>query len=735
MPRKSGPAGNSLRDVQRIEAGIVLAALAAWRLGGFCERSFSEAVDDSSDASFDKDDVEVDEEAEAFVSQFQMGQELLFVYWRDGLHGFEFHDDLVLHNQVCIEAGINTNGLIDHRNSLLAKDTQSSLFQFIRQSCLVNRFQQTWTQSGMHAKRCIDDVACDLVLIHGDSVYLSPRRQDRQGTQRKRWWYRAVMADGLSNLYQDLLNGSYDCVDRIIVNAYFQMGHGPAGFRVWWRALTGSDDTLDNAHLMRMAGRFSRRVRGYAKAHAIPVLDCAVGERKHDLAEEYRKKTSVTRGVFLILVGRARVPVWDVGRNHHLERKMSYVNHYYFHILDPDWGHLTIKMSGHPPFPAQVMLNGHEYVAGQASHAQIRFTKEQNCFTHISDPAGLAKIADTLSDESAIGRLRHVGERWIYSACLCFALDDEEILRSRFSYQFSSFQVEYSRNLIFEVGGQMEQVFQALVDRSRAPLNLQTIKTILGYKHRPKYRSRKGKSAEWEVTVETPTYDLTIFKLRCGYLTLKIYTKGERVLRIEVVAHHVRDLDCGSSLERFPRIIAELKSILERFSNALSCIDQCFIGDETLEQLPTPSQVGKATVGGVDFNKPRMRRVAEAVVSLSPSPGGFTVSALAHQVRVRSGQPEAEYGVRQAAYDLKKLRGKQIVSRVGKTRRYEAVPAGLKTVTALLVLRAKVTTPLLAATQQLQPSRGGQNPGTLDRHLEAVRVEVQGALRQLGIAA
>ena len=31
--------------------------------------------------------------------------------------------------------------------------------------------------------------------------------------------------------------------------------------------------------------------------------------------------------------------------------------------MDPQWGHLTIKMSGHPPFGAQVMLNGHEYVA------------------------------------------------------------------------------------------------------------------------------------------------------------------------------------------------------------------------------------------------------------------------------------------------------------------------------------------------------------------------------------
>ena len=30
------------------------------------------------------------------------------------------------------------------------------------------------------------------------------------------------MADRLSELYQDLLTGSYDCVDRIVLNAYFR---------------------------------------------------------------------------------------------------------------------------------------------------------------------------------------------------------------------------------------------------------------------------------------------------------------------------------------------------------------------------------------------------------------------------------------------------------------------------------------------------------------------------------
>jgi hypothetical protein len=69
------------------------------------------------------------------------------------------------------------------------------------------------------------------------------------------------MPDQLSTLYGDFLNGSYDCVDRVILNAYFTMGQSGGGLRTWWRALYGSDDNLDDNHLMRMAGRFSRRLR------------------------------------------------------------------------------------------------------------------------------------------------------------------------------------------------------------------------------------------------------------------------------------------------------------------------------------------------------------------------------------------------------------------------------------------------------------------------------------------
>ena len=549
------------------------------------------------------------------------------------------------------------------------------------------------------------------------------------------------MADELSERYGDLLDGYYDCVDRIVLNAYFQLCYSAGGFRLWWRQLMGSEEHLDTTHLMRLAGRFSRRVRGFAKAHGIPVIDCRRGARKHEIAEAYLATHAVQRGLFLILVAKAPAPVWEVQRAaasvRHLVKKTPYINQYSFHILDPEWGHLTIKISGHPPFPAQVILNGHEYVACQAAKAAIRFTKEGNCFTQISDAASLARIADTLSGPQAIGRLQSVCERWIYSSCLCFALELEEQKRSGFHYQYSNYQVEYSRNLIFSSGREMDEVFQALIDRSRVLLDIQKVKTILGSHRRPKFHWHKNNSAQWEVVVEKPAYDLTIFKLHCGKLTLKIYTKGERVLRIEVVVHNTGALHCGRSLEKFSLILMLARDILQRFMDALSCIDQCFIADSMLEELPAPSSVGKTKVGGIDLNKARMRWVVEALIALgvSPSARGFTASELARQVRLLSNQTESDYGPRRAAYDLKKLRAKNIVQRIGQTRRYESTASGLRAMVALVVLRNKAIKPLLAAAQRRRKSRGAQHPRPIDRHYETIRMAIQGVFDELGLAA
>ena len=435
------------------------------------------------------------------------------------------------------------------------------------------------------------------------------------------------MADGFSERYGDLLYGSYDCVDRIVLNAYYPLGYNPGGFRTWWRRLHGDDEQLDNAHLMRMAGRFARRVRASAAAHGIPVIDCKRGERKHEIAEEYLATHRVDRGVFLILVARAVAPVWEVTRSTggvlcNLAKKRAFVNHYSFHILDPEWGHMTIKMSGHPPFGAQVILNGHEYVAAAARAAGIGYVKEGNCFTRIADPAALAQIADTLSQPATIGRLTQVCDRWIYTACLCFGLDLAEQARCGFGYGYSVYQAEYSRNLLFTIGAQMDQVFDRVVDRTRSRLDVPILRTLFGAKQRPgrngtpdlslQARRRDRDTSVRPDPVQAPLRELDVEGLH--------QRRTRAALRGGRAQHQSAALRAGPG--QLPaRSSASSPAWSTGSPPPWTASITTFIADDLLDRLPAPAQIGATRVGGVDLNKPRIRAALSAVLALSADIG------------------------------------------------------------------------------------------------------------------
>lgn len=550
------------------------------------------------------------------------------------------------------------------------------------------------------------------------------------------------LLDEFSKGYADFLDDTYDCVDRLVLNAYFPMAGSGGGFRTWWRQIFGGDEQLDNTHLMRFAGRFSRRVRAYAEKENIPLIDCQRGQRKHEAAEPFIPKLPGFRGVFCILTGMAPAPVRNVlhaknGQPHiFVPKPYRYVKHYFFHIMDPDWGHVIIRFCPHPPFPAQIILNAHEYVAIEAQKKGIDFVKEGNCFTQFSDAAGLANVTDAMSAPSAVGCLVKVCERWIYSACLCFALTTEEQERSRFRYSFSVYQLEYSRNLLFTRGRHMEQIFDSVIDHTRAALDIKTLKTIFGFKHRPFIQKKNtGKQPRFEAQIERPVWDLTVFKVHFKRLTAKIYSKGERVLRIECIAHNTQDLRCGRVIDKFPDMVQALHAMVDRFLDVLRCVDAAFIHDDFLNQLHMPSVLSGRRVAGIDTNSLRIRAIMTALVALASAPKGFTSSQLAAKVNEISRDKAASYTSRQAAYDLKKFRAKGIVKKEPYKRQYELAPQGLRSIAALHILRDKVIEPLLAG--QCLPKRGRKpkNICPLDEHYKILQTEMQQLFAAIGIAA
>jgi hypothetical protein len=397
---------------------------------------------------------------------------------------------------------------------------------------------------------------------------------------------------------------------------------------------------------------------------------------------------------------------------------------------------VTFKIAGHPPFGAQIMLNGHEYVTCQAQLAGISFRKEGNCFTAVPDPKGLAEVADTLSLPETVGRLSQVCDRWIYSTCLCFALDAGEQECSGFRYGYSVYQVEYSRNLLFRDGAKLDAMFNAVVDRTRSRLDVAKLPTLFGIKKRRRryYRDHQLSPRE-AVVIETPQWDLLLFKVHFGLLTLKGYTKGEHVLRFEAIVHNTKALGCRRTLDRFPEVLAQLRAMTDRFMSMLDCVDIGFLPDKILDELPMATQVGATRVGGIDLNKTRMRNALAGVLALSVAPGGFTVAQFASKVHAMTGQTEAGYTLRQASYDLRKLRGKHLVAKIQRSRHYEVPELAARTIAGLTVLREQVIAPILAGVRVPYMGRRPATWTQVDQDYEVLRRGMKTLFRHLGIAA
>jgi hypothetical protein len=195
--------------------------------------------------------------------------------------------------------------------------------------------------------------------------------------------------------------------------------------------------------------------------------------------------------------------------------------------------------------------------------------------------------------------------------------------------------------------------------------------------------------------------------------------------------HNTRELRCRS-LENFPEIITRLAGMADLFATTLDCADISFIADGTLDELPLPARIGATRTGGIDLNKPRIRAALAGTLALAAAPHGFTVAELTARVRSMSGQ--GGYTSRQAAYDLRKLRGKGLAVKPARTRRYHIPPDAARTIAALLALRDHVLAPVIAGARRPRRGRKPAHWTATDQDYETLRIGMQALFHDLGIA-
>ncbi|MGH3775233.1 MAG: hypothetical protein ACRDRR_05760, partial [Pseudonocardiaceae bacterium] len=115
-----------------------------------------------------------------------------------------------------------------------------------------------------------------------------------------------------------------------------------------------------------------------------------------------------------------------------------------------------------------------------------------------------------------------------------------------------------------------------------------------------------------------------------------------------------------------------------------------------------------------------------------PRSTATTLTEFTAKVHALNGPTQPGYTTRQGAYDLRKLRGKQLVIKPDRTRRYQTPAHTASTIAALLTLRDQVS-PILAGVRS---PRLGRKPATwtaIDRDYERLRINMQTLFHDLGI--
>ena len=135
-------------------------------------------------------------------------------------------------------------------------------------------------------------------------------------------------------------------IDRMYLNVYvpqLQREGGVASFFRFHRGYPFASSVLMDP----ISKDFIHRIEGFVKQHGLDLVTFTKGQRKDDLAADYRARFPGAEGILFVGKAQEKTPVFRTEKRTNpatgqkypwLVRSTAMVNHYYFYCLDRDFG-------------------------------------------------------------------------------------------------------------------------------------------------------------------------------------------------------------------------------------------------------------------------------------------------------------------------------------------------------------------------------------------------------------
>jgi hypothetical protein len=362
--------------------------------------------------------------------------------------------------------------------------------------------------------------------------------------------------------------------------------------------------------------------------------------------------------------------------------------HYYFYLIDAEFGLCYLRVPTWAPFRLQFYCNGHNWLLGQLRQVGIAVEPLDNTFRTIGDSAR----AQALANAFPVARLHHTLD--VLAARYCPVLAHFGV-----AYHWSLMQVEYATDLIFHRQEDLRPLYDTLVRTAVHAVKPDHVATFLGRKLTGHYADDLGN--DFHTRVEG-----TRLKHHMGPVAIKLYDKQALVLRIETTVNDVaffqhhrtvehRDGTTQTKLAPMRRTIYSLDPLRElllaanrRYLAFLSDLADPSAGVRQVERLAAPRRQDERSYRGFNLCSAEDCALFTALARAEWQISGFRNSSLRRVLPHYTGP--------QLSRLLKRLHVHGLIKKVGHTYKYYLTQAGQRVVVAALKLRELVVIPTLA---------------------------------------
>jgi hypothetical protein len=420
-----------------------------------------------------------------------------------------------------------------------------------------------------------------------------------------------------------------------------------------------------------MTERFVDAIERFVDAAQIDLVTFEKGQRKDDIAQQYLAAVDGDEGVLFVGKAQEKASVFRTEKRRDVHgltypwiiRSTAMVNHYYFYLLDKDFGPLFIKFCSYFPYSAKLCLNGHEWLKRQLTQRGIPFEPLDNGIRSTEAARRVQQIADTLTAD----KIDAVFRKWLRHLPHPFVPAHRQ---AGYRYQLSILQAEFALTQVLDrpVIGRcfFEEVIRENLDIGR-PDQMQLL-----------FNRRVSRRTPGRFRTRVLTEGV-VPSLHVDYKKSKVkqYHKEGQALRTETTINDTYDFAIGRALRNLPALREIGFAANRRLLHVESLSHDCLIGEDHLDAVSQPVVVQDRRAAGLRFGDRRVLALMHTLSLFALSPAGFRHRDVRAAVGELLGRGTA-YAAGQMTYDLRRLRLHGLIERIPESHRYRITDRGAR---------------------------------------------------------